>query len=63
MSNQKPLSDLVKLIFADFENDRNGLRALRRINIMQVNLAKSGRLIDAKTVRELKRLFIKKGEV
>ena len=57
MSNQKLLSDLVKLIFADFERDRDGLRALRRINMAQVNLAKSGHLVDARTVGELKKLF------
>lgn len=50
---------MVKLIFADFERDRNGLRVLRRIHILQVNLAKTGRLIDAKTVGELKNLFLK----
>ncbi len=51
------MSDLVKLIFADFENDKDGLRALRRINMAQVNLSKSGRLVDARTVGELKKLF------
>ena len=63
MSSRKILSDAVKLIFVDFENDQNGLRALRRINMMQVNLAKSGRMLDAKTVGELKKLFVKKREV
>ncbi len=64
MSSRKLLSELVKLIFTDFERDQDGLRALRRINMAQVNLAKSGRLIDAKTVGELKRLFInRKGGV
>lgn len=64
MSNKKLLSELVKLIFLDFERDQNGLRALRRINMMQLNLAKSGKLIDAKTVGELKRIFVnRKGGV
>ena len=60
MSSKKPLSELVKLIFADFEMDRNGLRALRRIHMAQINLAKSGKLIDARTTGELKKLFVKR---
>ena len=51
------MSDLVFLIFADFEKDGTGLRALRRINMAQINLAKSGHLVDARTVGELKKLF------
>ena len=63
MADKKLLSDLVKLIFADFERDKDGLRALRRINMTQINLEKSGRLIDARTFGELKKIFVKKMEV
>ena len=63
MSSQKILSDAVKLIFADFERDGNGLRALRRINMAQINLARRMQPEEAKLLGSLKPFFKKKREV
>ncbi len=63
MSNQKLLEEVVKLIFADFRKDKDTTRALRRIHMAQINLARRMLPEEAKLIGNLKPFFKKKGGV
>ncbi len=63
MSNQKLLEDAVRLIFADFRKDRDTIRALRRINMAQINMARRMLPEEAKLLGNLKPFFKRKGGV
>ena len=63
MSNKKILSELVKLIFVEFERDGDITRALRRINMAQINMARRMLPEEAKLLGSLKPFFKKKREV
>ncbi len=63
MSDKKLLEEVVKLIFADFRKDQDGLRALRRINMAQINLARRMQPQEAKLIGCLKPFFKNKREV
>lgn len=62
--SQKPLSEIVKLVLQDFESDGNQTRLLRRLHMIQINLNKTKRLIDATNIGQLKNILLKrKGSV
>ena len=63
MSDKKLLENVIALIFADFRKDGNGLRALRRINMAQINFAKRMQFDETKLLGSLKPFFKKKGGV
>ena len=60
MSDEKLLSELVKLIFVDFKQDQNGIRALKRIHMAQVNMVRRMRPKEVKLLENLKPFFKKK---
>ena len=62
MSNQKLLEEVVKLIFADFREDRDTIRALRRINMAQINMARRMLPEEAKLIGNLKPFYKKKAK-
>jgi len=59
MSNKKELADIMKKIFDDYREDKNGLRALRRINMLNINLARRMQFEEVKLVRSTKPFFKK----
>lgn len=61
MSNRKPLEEIVKIIFADFQEDRDTTRALRRIRMSQINFARRMLPQEAKLLGSLKPFFKRKG--
>ena len=63
MSSKKLLSEIVKLILVDFKKDQDSLKALRRINVAQINLARRMQFDDVKILGCLKPFFKKKREV
>ena len=63
MSDKKLLEDVVRLIFADFRKDGDGIRALRRINMAQINFAKRMQFQETKLIGNLKPFFKNKREV
>ena len=59
MSNKKELADVMQLIFAEFKIDHNGTRALRKINMAQINFARRMQFEEVKLIKFTKTFFEK----
>ena len=59
MSNKKELGDVMQLIFSDFLQNHDGTKALRRINIAQINFTKRMLPQEAELIGNLKPFFKK----
>lgn len=57
---QLPLSEVLKILFEDFEKDKNKVRLKRRLNMTSINLRKAKQFFVADNCEMLQDIFMPK---